>query len=85
MDNIFFSYDCNFSISERKSLTAFKLRILRRTYGYSQKDVARLIHVNPATLSTYETGRTEPPFEILIRLSFLYHVSLDYFVSRDIF
>ena len=55
---------------------------LRKEKGYSQKEVADYIQIKPATFNTYETGRTEPPIEILVRLSYLYQIPIDYIVQK---
>ena len=56
---------------------------MRKAKGYSQKEVASYIQVKPATFNTYETGRTEPPIEVLVRLSYLYQTPIDYLVQKD--
>ena len=54
---------------------------VRKGKGYSQKEVAALLGISQATYSTYERGRTEPPTEILVRLSYLF--DCDILVQRD--
>ena len=83
MENKLAPYECQFTIEERKKITAHTLQELRKTKGYSQKEVARYIQVKPATFNTYETGRTEPPIEVLVRLSYLYQTPIDYLVQKD--
>lgn len=76
-------YDCTFTVEERKRITAKMLQELRKAMGYSQKQVAAFINVKPTTYNTYESGRTEPPLEILVRLSYLYNVSIDLIVQKQ--
>lgn len=83
MENKLAPYECQFTIEERKKITAHTLQELRKAKGYSQKEVASYIQVKPATFSTYETGRTEPPIEVLVRLSYLYQTPIDYLVQKD--
>lgn len=83
MENKLAPYECQFTIEERKKITAHTLQELRKTKGYSQKEVASYIQVKPATFNTYETGRTEPPIEVLVRLSYLYQTPIDYLVQKD--
>lgn len=83
MENKLAPYECQFTIEERKKITAHTLQELRKTKGYSQKEVASYIQVKPATFNTYETGRTEPPIEVLVRLSYLYRTPIDYLVQKD--
>lgn len=76
-------YDCNFTVEERKKMTAKMLQELRKANGYSQKQVAAFIKVKATTYNTYESGRTEPPAEILVRLSYLYNVSIDVIMQKQ--
>ena len=76
-------YDCNYTVEERKKMTAKKLQELRKANGYSQKQVAAFIKVKATTYNTYESGRTEPPAEILVRLSYLYNVSIDDIMQKQ--
>lgn len=83
MDNELSPYECQFTVEERKRIIAQVLEELRKSKGYSQKQVAAFIKVKPTTYNTYESGRTEPPAEILIRLSYLYQTPVDTLVQRD--
>ena len=76
-------YGFIFTVEERKRITAKMLQELRKAMGYSQKEVAAFIKVKPTTYNTYESGRTEPPIEILVRLSYLYNVSIDLIVQKQ--
>lgn len=83
MENKLAPYECQFTIEERKKITAHTLQEFRKAKGYSQKEVASYIQVKPATFNTYETGRTEPPIEVLVRLSYLYQMPIDFLVQKD--
>lgn len=83
MDNELSPYECQFTVEERKRIITQVLEELRKSKGYSQKQVAAFIKVKPTTYNTYESGRTEPPAEILIRLSYLYQTPVDTLVQRD--
>ena len=76
-------YKGEFSIDERKAMTAQTIRELRRSKKLSQKEVAGYLNIPATTYNTYESGRTEPPTEILVRLSYLYKTSVDAIVQRD--
>lgn len=76
-------YKGEFSIEERKAMTAEALRELRKSKKLSQKEVAAQLNIPATTYNTYESGRTEPPIEILVRLSHLYQVTIDLIVQRD--
>lgn len=76
-------YNGEFTIEERKAMTAEALRELRKSKKLSQKEVAGQLDIPATTYNTYESGRTEPPIEILVRLSHLYKVPVDIIVQRD--
>ena len=61
-----------------------KLRLLRIKYGFSQKQVADKIGVSPSVVSGYETGERTPSTEVLLSLSYLYNISSDYLLGRQV-
>ena len=83
MEELQATYNGEFTIEERKSMTAQVLQELRKAKKMSQKEVAAHLKIPATTYNTYESGRTEPPIEILVRLSFLYGMSIDFIVQRD--
>lgn len=60
-----------------------KLRSLREARGLTQLQVAERIGVSKAMISAYETASKAPSIEVLIRLSRLFGVSVDYLVCVD--
>lgn len=60
-----------------------KLRLLREARHWTQLQVAKKIGVSKAMVSAYETAGKAPSVEVLIRLSRLFGVSVDYLVSVD--
>ena len=60
-----------------------KLRALRDARGLTQLQVANRIGVSKAMVSAYETASKAPSIEVLIRLSRLFGVSVDYLVGVD--
>ena len=83
MNNELSPYEYQFTTEERKKIIAQTLEEIRKSKGYSQKQIAAFIKVKPTTYNTYESGRTEPPAEILVRLSYLYRRPVDTLVQRD--
>ena len=83
MDTMQNGYNGEFTIEERKAMTAKVLQELRKGKKYSQKEVAGKLCIPATTYNTYESGRTEPPIEILVRLSYLYEIPVDFIVQRD--
>ena len=83
MDNLLGGYQCQFSVEERKQIVAQTIQDFRKAKKLTQKDVAEAIGVKLPTYSTYETGRSEPPIEILVRLSYLFNVTIDELVQKE--
>ena len=82
-NNVLEPYKKQFDVADRKALVAEMLRELRKAKGIQQKEVAEILGISPQTYNGYEKGRNEPPAEILVRLSYLYNVSVDMIVQRD--
>lgn len=59
-----------------------KLRELRESYGYSQREVATRLRISPSVISAYENGERTPSAEILLGLSYLYKCSTDYLLGK---
>lgn len=59
-----------------------RIRDLREDRDLRQIDVARATGIDQKTLSNYETERTRPDSEALIRLADFFGVSIDYLVGR---
>lgn len=60
------------------------IRQLRVQKGYSQKKLADELIISRERLAKYEDGRSEPPFDILLRISHYFHISIDLLLSIDI-
>ena len=58
-----------------------RIRDLREDNDMSQETVAKLLNVSQSTYSRYESGRLDIPTEVLIALSRLYKVSVDYILG----
>lgn len=77
------AYKGEFTVEQRKIMTAQAIQELRKAKKLSQKEVAAYLNIPATTYNTYESGRTEPPIEILVRLSHLYNMPIDIIVQRD--
>lgn len=53
---------------------AENIKAARRAKGYTQNDLANLMHVKPVTVSAWEVGRNEPSISTLKDLSKLLSV-----------
>lgn len=82
-ENPFEPYELQFSVQQRKVMVAEMIKELRKAKGYQQKQVAELLDISPQTYNGYETGRNEPPVEILVRISYLFDMPIDVLVQRD--
>ena len=60
-----------------------RLTNIRRSKGFTQKQVADGIGISEVGLQNYENGRRKPAFDVLIALADFYGVSLDYLVGRS--
>lgn len=59
-----------------------RLRECREAAKLSQKFVAITLGVAPPSVSNWETGKTRPTRENLVRMADLYGVSVDYLLGR---
>lgn len=57
------------------------LRDLREDADMNQTQVAKYLGMSQTGYSKYETGENDIPTQVLIRLSQLYHVSIDYLLG----
>ena len=60
-----------------------KLKQLRLSHNYSQKEVADKLGISPSIVSGYETGERTPSTEVLLSLSYLYKCSTDYLLGKS--
>lgn len=66
------------------SILSDNLRYLRAQLGYSQQKVADGLSITRSRYSRYEDDDTQPPIELLIKMSAYFHVSIDLLVSLDL-
>ncbi|MBQ8766254.1 MAG: helix-turn-helix transcriptional regulator [Clostridia bacterium] len=58
-----------------------RLRNLREDLDMTQTDVAKLFNVGQKTVSNWESGRNEPPYDILIKYASFFNVTTDYLLG----
>lgn len=58
------------------------IRNLRIDSGYTQKQIAEMLHIKQNTYSQYEIGVLNYPVEVLMKLANFYSVSVDYLLGR---
>lgn len=66
------------------SLFSDNIRHLRIKKDVSQEIVAEQLFISRDSLAKYEQGKSQPPHEILIKISRYYHVSIDLLLTVDI-
>lgn len=59
-----------------------KIKELRRLNNQTQQDIAKHLGIKQETYSAYETKKSEPNIENLIKLADYFNVSLDYLCER---
>lgn len=55
-----------------------RIKDLRIDHDMKKKELADKLDISERTLSRYESGKCEPTISILIKLSLLFNVSIDY-------
>ncbi len=66
------------------SVLSDNLRYLRMQLSLSQQKIADQLVITRGRYAKYEDGASEPPIEILVRISRFFHVSIDLLVSVDL-
>ena len=59
-----------------------RIRDLRHDHDLKQTQLAKILGMSQTGYSKYETGENDIPTEILIRLSQLYNVNIDYLLDQ---
>jgi transcriptional regulator with XRE-family HTH domain len=60
-----------------------RIKELREKKGLKQAELSKIIGVNQKTLSNYENERTNADYDILIKLSRFFDVSIDYLLGNS--
>ncbi|MBQ8197384.1 MAG: helix-turn-helix transcriptional regulator [Clostridia bacterium] len=60
-----------------------KLKELRKEIGITQKELADKIGVMHYNVRDWESGKAEPSIEMLIKISRLFEVSVDYLIGNS--
>lgn len=58
-----------------------RLKELREDNDYKQDYIAEILKISRSSYANYENNRTEPPIEVLKKLSKFYNVSIDYLLE----
>lgn len=57
---------------------------LRKSKKWTQEELGKKIYVTDKTISSWESNRTEPSLEIIVKLSELFHCSASYLIYGDV-
>ena len=60
-----------------------RIRDLREDHDLTQKEVSQKMNCSQQVYSNYELGQRDIPTDILIKLSALYNVSIDYILETS--
>ncbi len=63
---------------------ASNIRHLRQLKSWSQEQLADKLDITRARIGSYEEERCDPPIDILIKLSKLYHIAIDALIRADL-
>ena len=58
-----------------------RIRALREDRDLTQKKVADYLRCTQVCYSYYETGKRDIPTDVLVKLSYYYHTSIDYLLG----
>ncbi len=59
------------------------LKLLREDKGLLQRDLAKILMVTSQTISGWEIGRTQPEYDMLIKIADYFKVSVDYLLGHN--
>ena len=59
-----------------------RLKKLREEKGIFQKDLADKFHITRATIASYETGKSLPSLEIVVKYAYYFNCTTDYILCR---
>ena len=60
-----------------------KIQELRKSYGYSQQKLSKMLNVHQTAISQWETGRTTPDLNVASEMARLFGVSMEYLLGMS--
>lgn len=60
-----------------------RIAALRRAAGWNQAELAQRLRISPSAVGMYEQGRREPSAEMLVQLSRVLGVNVDYLLTGE--
>lgn len=59
-----------------------RIKELRDEFGYTQQELAQKLESSKSSIGMYENGFRKPSLEILVKLSEIFHCSIDYLLYK---
>lgn len=60
------------------------IKYLRKRVGMTADDLAHVVDKSRNAITQYEIGRSQPPSDVLVKLSSFFKVSVDALLSQDL-
>ncbi len=64
-----------------ENLIGERIRKFRKAGNYSQEQFAKALGISTATLSAYETGKTQPSMNVIIKIALMFNTSTDHILN----
>ena len=64
-------------------LISSKIRYLREKVGYTQQQLANFLNIDRSTYAYYESGKTKPDIETIMKLSKIFNVPFTEFLESE--
>lgn len=58
-----------------------KLARARKNAGFTQKEIERALNIKQSAIASYESGRSSPTYENLVKLADFYNVTCDWLLG----
>ncbi len=62
---------------------AERLRVLRRSADMTQQELADMLHVERCTYAFYETGKSRPDLNLILRIAHIYKIKADDLIDPE--
>lgn len=68
---------------KRNENLAQRIKRFRDGFGFTQQQIADALNIDRSTYSYYESGKTEPNYEIIHKLANIYHTDFNGLLSDE--
>lgn len=63
---------------------SFNLKYLRLKLSYSQQKISNILQISRNTYARYETGKQTPPLWIIIKITDVFNIPIDFLLKHNI-